>query len=246
MAALAPTRSAASRVLAATCISYTVVLLDASIVNVALGEISHALRSNIAGLQWVVNAYTLTFASLLMTGGTLGDRLGARNVYLTGLSVFVLGSVLCGFAPDLTTLTLARALQGVGSAMLVPCSLALINDAYPLPARRAAAVSLWMGCGGVAMASGPLIGGLLIHLLGWRSIFFVNVPIGLAGIWLAQAVERTASPGTRHVDLPGQLAGIVALGTVIGVLIEGHRLGWQSAPIVAGIAIMASRGSRSS
>ncbi|WP_035555153.1 MFS transporter [Burkholderia sp. 9120] len=237
MAALAPTRRAASRVLAATCISYTVVLLDASIVNVALGEISHTLRSNIAGLQWVVNAYTLTFASLLMTGGTLGDRLGARNVYLTGLSVFVLGSVLCGFAPDLTTLTLARALQGVGSAMLVPCSLALINDAYPLPARRAAAVSLWMGCGGVAMASGPLIGGLLIHLFGWRSIFFVNVPIGLAGIWLAQAVERTASPGTRHVDLPGQLAGIVALGTVIGVLIEGHRLGWQSAPIVAGIAI---------
>ncbi|WP_258168427.1 MFS transporter [Paraburkholderia sp. BL21I4N1] len=223
--------------LAATCISYTVVLLDASIVNVALGEISQSLRSNIAGLQWVVNAYTLTFASLLMTGGALGDRLGARNVYLTGLSVFVLGSVLCGFAPDLTTLTLARALQGVGSAMLVPCSLALINDAYPLPASRAAAVSLWMGCGGVAMASGPLIGGLLIHLLGWRSIFFVNVPIGLAGIWLAQAVERTASPGTRHVDLPGQLAGIVALGSVIGVLIEGHRLGWQSAPIVAGIVI---------
>lgn len=237
MAALAPTRSAASRVLAATCISYTVVLLDASIVNVALGEIGQSLRSNIAGLQWVVNAYTLTFASLLMTGGTLGDRLGARNVYLAGLAVFVLGSVLCGFAPELTTLTLARALQGVGSAMLVPCSLALINDAYPLPARRAAAVSLWMGCGGVAMASGPLIGGLLIRLLGWRSIFFVNVPIGLAGIWLAQAVARTASPGTRHVDLPGQLAGIVALGSVIGVLIEGHRLGWQSAPIVAGIAM---------
>lgn len=237
MADLAPTRTAASRVLAATCISYTVVLLDASIVNVALGEISHTLRSNVAGLQWVINAYTLTFASLLMTGGTLGDRLGARNVYLAGLAVFVLGSVLCGCAPDLATLTLARALQGAGSAMLVPCSLALINAAYPVASSRAAAVSLWMGCGGVAMASGPLIGGLLVHLLGWRSIFFVNVPIGLVGIGLTLSVERAASSRTRHFDLLGQVAVIVALSTLIGVLIEGSVLGWQSAPILAGIAI---------
>ncbi|WGS54224.1 MFS transporter [Paraburkholderia sp. D15] len=242
MADLAIHRGAASRVLAATCISYTVVLLDASIVNVALAEIGHTLGSSVAGLQWIVNAYTLTFASLLMTGGTLGDRFGARNVYLTGLTVFVLGSVLCGCAPNLATLSLARALQGIGSALLVPCSLALINDAYPHPTRRAAAVSLWMGCGGVAMASGPLIGGLLIHSFGWRSIFFVNVPIGLAGVWLAQAVERTpvertASSRTRHVDLPGQLAVAVALASLIGVLIEGHRLGWQSAPIVAGMTI---------
>ncbi|WP_133649098.1 MFS transporter [Paraburkholderia flava] len=236
MAELVSTRSTAHRVLAATSISYTVVLLDASIVNVALREIGSTLSSSVTGLQWVINAYTLTFASLLMTGGTLGDRLGARNVYFAGLALFVLASVLCGFAPDLATLTLARALQGIGSALLVPCSLALINDAYPVPSERAAAVSVWMGCGGVAMASGPLVGGLLIHLLGWRSIFFVNVPIGIVGLWLTLSVDRTVSSRTRHFDLPGQLAAIVGLGALIGVLIEGPVLGWTSVPIVVALA----------
>jgi DHA2 family methylenomycin A resistance protein-like MFS transporter len=156
----------ARRVLAATSISYTIVLLDASIVNVALEQIGTTLRSNVTGLQWVVNAYTLSFASLLLSGGTLGDRLGAKNVYLAGLALFALASALCGMAPNLATLASARALQGVGSAMLVPCSLALINRAFPDPARRAAAVGVWMGCGGIAMASGPLVGGILIHAFG--------------------------------------------------------------------------------
>ncbi|WP_114810375.1 MFS transporter [Paraburkholderia kururiensis] len=234
MAELVSTRGAAQRVLAATSISYTVVLLDASIVNVALERIGHTLGSNVAGLQWIINAYTLSFASLLMTGGTLGDRLGARNVYLAGLAIFTLASAVCGLAPDLGTLTIARALQGIGSAMLVPCSLALINDAYPAPSERAAAVSVWMGCGGVAMASGPLAGGLLIHLAGWRSIFFINVPIGVIGLWLTLLVDRTAPSRKRHFDLWGQLAVIVALGTLIAVLIEGPVLGWRSAPIRAG------------
>ncbi|RKP45253.1 MFS transporter [Trinickia fusca] len=228
-------QSAARRVLAATSVSYTVVLLDASIVNVALEQISRTFGSNMAGLQWVVNAYTLTFASLLMTGGTLGDRLGSRNIYFAGLAVFVAASVLCGVAPDMTTLALARALQGVGSAMLVPCSLALINDACPDPARRAAAVSIWMGCGGAAMASGPLIGGILIHLFGWRSIFFVNVPIGIVGLWLTASVAPTATSKTRHFDWAGQAAAIVALGALIGVLIEGPVLGWRSTPLIAGM-----------
>ncbi|MBN3809961.1 MFS transporter [Paraburkholderia sp. Ac-20347] len=236
MAELTSPRSAAHRVLAATSVSYTVVLLDASIVNVALEQIGYTFGSNIAGLQWVINAYTLTFASLLMTGGTLGDRLGSRDVYLAGLAVFTLASALCGLTPSLPMLTFARALQGVGSAMLVPCSLALINHAYPVPSERAAAVSVWMGCGGVAMASGPLVGGLLIHLVGWRSIFFVNVPIGLVGLWLTLSVDRTASSRTQYFDLPGQIAAIVALGTLIGVLIEGPVLGWQSVPILASIA----------
>ncbi|MFM0290208.1 MFS transporter [Paraburkholderia megapolitana] len=236
MAELVSGRSTAQRVLAATSISYTVVLLDASIVNVALAAIRHTLHSDVAGLQWIVNAYTLTFASLLMTGGTLGDRLGARNVYFGGLAIFALASARCGLAPNLATLALARALQGVGSAMLVPCSLALINDAYPVPAERAAAISVWMGCGGVAMASGPLVGGLLIHLFGWRGIFFVNVPIGLLGLWLTLSVDRTAASRTRHFDLAGQVAVVVALGTLIGVLIEGPVVGWQSVPIRLGIA----------
>ena len=143
------------RVLAATSISYAVVLLDASIVNVALERISKALATDIAGLQWIVSAYTLAFASLLLTGGISGDRWGARNVYLAGLIVFILASALCGLAPDLMILIAARTLQGVGAAMLVPCSLTLISHAYPHPQQRASAIDVWGGCGGVAMAAGP-------------------------------------------------------------------------------------------
>ncbi|MEN2469509.1 MFS transporter [Burkholderia sp. GS2Y] len=234
MTAAAPNRAVARRVLAATCVSYTLVLLDASIVNVGLTDIAHTFGSRVAGLQWIVNAYTLAFASLLMTGGTLGDRLGDRTVYVAGLAVFVAASVLCGVAPTLPALAIARALQGVGSALLVPCSLALINRAFPEPAARTSAISIWMGCGGIAMASGPLIGGLLIHLFGWRSIFFVNLPLGLAGIWLGRTIARAAVDASRHFDWSGQAAGIVAIAALIGTLIEGPSLGWRSAPIVGG------------
>lgn len=234
MTAAAPNRVVARRVLAATCVSYTLVLLDASIVNVALTDIAHTFGSHVAGLQWIVNAYTLAFASLLMTGGTLGDRLGDRTVYVAGLAVFVAASALCGFAPNLPALAIARALQGVGSALLVPCSLALINRAFPEPAARASAISVWMGCGGIAMASGPLIGGLLIDLFGWRSIFFVNLPLGLAGIWLGRTVARAAVDASRHFDWGGQAAAIVAIAALIGTLIEGPSLGWRSGPIVGG------------
>lgn len=226
----------ARQVLAATSISYTIVLLDASIVNVALEQIGGSFGSGVSGLQWIVNAYTLTFASLLLTGGTLGDRLGARNIYLAGLAVFTLASALCGFAPGLATLAGARALQGAGSAMLVPCSLSLINRAYPDPARRASAIGLWMGCGGIAMASAPLLGGLLIQCFGWRSIFFANLPLGLAGIALTWPVARDQAIRSRHFDFSGQLAAIIALGSLIAVLIEGPALGWHSMPVAAGIA----------
>ncbi|WP_175873116.1 MFS transporter [Burkholderia sp. BCC0397] len=234
MTAAVPDRAAARRVLAATCVSYTLVLLDASIVNVALTDIAHTFGSRVAGLQWIVNAYTLAFASLLLTGGTLGDRLGDRTVYVAGLAVFVVASALCGIAPTLPALAVARALQGVGSAMLVPCSLALIHRAFPEPAARASAISVWMGCGGIAMASGPLIGGLLIDLFGWRSLFFVNLPLGLAGIWLGRTVARAAVDRSRQFDWGGQAAAIVAIAALIGTLIEGPSLGWRSTPIVGG------------
>ncbi|MBN3747475.1 MFS transporter [Burkholderia sp. Se-20373] len=236
MTAAVPNRAAARRVLAATCVSYTLVLLDASIVNVALTDIAHTFGSRVAGLQWIVNAYTLAFASLLMTGGTLGDRLGDRDVYIAGLAIFVAASALCGIAPTLPALAIARALQGVGSAMLVPCSLELLNRAFPEPAARTSAISLWMGCGGIAMASGPLIGGLLIHLFGWRSLFFVNLPLGLAGIWLGRSVVRADGDASRHFDWGGQAAAVVAIAALIGTLIEGPSLGWRSTPIVGGAA----------
>ena len=150
------TRTLQRRVLAATSISYIVVILDTSIVNVALGSIADALAANTEGLQWVVNAYTLSFASLLLTGGALGDRLGAKNVYFAGLAVFTLASGLCGLAPNLAALTGARGLQGIGASMLVPCSLMLINRAYADPGERGRAIGLWAACGGAAMAGDPL------------------------------------------------------------------------------------------
>ena len=229
------------RVLAATSISYVVVLLDTSIVNVALDRIAMGLGTHIAGLQWVVSAYTLAFASLLLTGGALGDRWGARNVYLAGLLVFTLASAACGFAPGLPLLIAARVLQGVGAAMLVPCSLKLINVAFPDPEQRARAIGVWIGLGGVAMAAGPLVGGALIQLFDWRSIFLVNVPIGIAGLGMTWRIarDRGSAQGAR-LDHAGQAAAIVALGTLIGVLIEGHILGWRSPFVLAGIAISAA------
>ncbi|MFM0272845.1 MFS transporter [Paraburkholderia aspalathi] len=226
------------RVLIATSLSYVIVILDTSIVNVALEPVAASLGSDIAGLQWVVNAYTLTFASLLLSGGALGDRIGAKTVYLAGLLVFACASALCGLAPDLQILVVARVLQGVGAALLVPCSLTLINHAFPVARQRASAIGVLAGCGGIAMAAGPLAGGLLTHLLGWRSIFLVNVPIALIGAWLTTRIGavRPAS-SDRSMDVAGQLLAVVALGASVAVLIEGAKLGWQAAVIRAGAVI---------
>ncbi|MFM0181966.1 MFS transporter [Paraburkholderia aspalathi] len=226
------------RVLIATSLSYVIVILDTSIVNVALEPVAASLGSDIAGLQWVVNAYTLTFASLLLSGGALGDRIGAKTVYLAGLLVFACASALCGLAPDLQILVVARVLQGVGAALLVPCSLTLINHAFPVARQRASAIGVLAGCGGIAMAAGPLAGGLLTHLLGWRSIFLVNVPIALIGAWLTTRVAsvRPASPD-RSMDVAGQLLAVVALGASVAVLIEGAKLGWQAGATRVGAAI---------
>lgn len=226
------------RILAATSISYVVVILDISIVNVALERIATGLSTDIAGLQWVVNAYTLAFASLLLTGGALGDRWGARNVYLIGLLMFTFASAACGIAPNLTMLTLARTMQGLGAAMLVPCSLTLLNQAYPDPGGRAHAIGIWSGCGGAALAAGPLLGGILIDFLGWRSIFLVNVPIGLLGIWMTWRIAQNENPeSARGLDLPGQCAGIVALGALVAILIEGPTIGWSSMGVLIGLLI---------
>lgn len=232
------TKVLARRVLVATSISYIVVILDASIVNVALERIAHAFSTDISGLQWVVNAYTLTFASLLLSGGTLGDRLGARHVYLAGLAVFTLASALCGFASSQSMLMAARIIQGIGAAMLVPCSLTLLNHAYPNSGDRTHAIGVWAGCGGAALAAGPLVGGVLIDLLGWRSIFLANIPIGVIGIWMTWRIARDEKITTaHHLDLSGQFAAIIALGTLVAVLTEGPAFGWNSPVVLIGAAI---------
>lgn len=226
------------RVVIATCLSYVIVLLDTSIVNVALEPVAMSLHSDISGLQWVVNAYTLTFASLLLSGGALGDRIGAKTVYLAGLVIFACASALCGLAPNLPVLVAARIGQGVGAALLVPCSLTLINRAFPVARQRASAIGIWAGCGGIAMAAGPLAGGLLIHLLGWRSIFLVNVPIALIGAWLTTRVDSVRRDVTdRQMDIAGQLLAIVALGASVAVLIEGAKLGWHMGMIRVGAVL---------
>ncbi|MCP3723143.1 MFS transporter [Paraburkholderia sp. CNPSo 3272] len=230
----AHSREQQRRVLWATSISYVVVILDTSIVNVALERIGASLAGGVAGLQWVVNAYTLAFASLLLSGGTLGDRLGARQVYMAGLAVFTAASALCGAAPSLALLTLGRVLQGVGAALLVPASMALINGACASARERAAAFGVWAGLGGVAMAAGPLLGGVLIGLVGWRSIFLLNVPVCLAGIVMAARVAPQPRRGaSRRLDLAGQAAAIAALALLSAAIIEAPAHGWR-APLVAG------------
>ncbi|SFI30258.1 MFS transporter, DHA2 family, methylenomycin A resistance protein [Collimonas sp. OK307] len=232
------------RVLAATSLSYAVVILDTSIVNVALERISGALATDIAGLQWVVNAYILSFASLLLTGGTLADRYGARNVYLAGLAVFTLASAWCGVADELGVLIMARVLQGCGAALLLPASLTLIKHVFPDAGERAAAIGIWAGCGGAAMAAGPLAGGILIHFFDWRSIFLANLPFGLLGIWLTWRIGRDYKPAlARRLDPGGQCTAILALGALVAVLIEGPVLGWHNLPIVAGMVLGFGAGS---
>lgn len=232
------------RVLLATCVSYALILLDTSIANVALPRIGADLGMPLAGLQWVMSAYTLAFASVLLTGGALGDRWGARRVYLAGLIAFTLASLACGLAPTPAALIAARAAQGLGAALLVPSALKLIQQACPDPAQRARAIGLWVGCGGVAMAAGPLAGGALTQWLGWRSIFLLNLPLGLYGVVMAWRIPAGAEPrGETPLDVPGQLTAMLALVALIGVLIEGQALGWTSAPILAGAVLALAAGS---
>ena len=213
---------------AATSLSYVLVILDTSIVNVALEPIALALHSNNTALQWVVSAYTLSFGCLLLGGGALADRFGARRLYMLGLLLFTLASLLCGLAGNGMTLVAARVLQGVGAAMLVPASLALINQAYlDDPAGRAKAIGIWAGCGGIAMAAGPLVGGALIETLGWRSIFLANLPLGLIAIGLSARLAASAPQPRASVWSAVQLFGnpvfsaCVAVSLVSALLLYG-------------------------
>src|SRR3984893_16073776 len=224
-----------SLTLAAMSLGYGVVQLDVTIVNTALNSIGASLGGGVSELQWVVSSYTIAFAAFILTAGALGDRLGAKRIFVAGFAVFTAASVACALAPNAAILIAARAVQGLGAAILVPNSLALLSHAYPDEKQRGRAVGIWAAGASLALISGPLIGGGLIALIGWRSIFLVNPPIGLAGLWLSW---RYATETTRHqqreVDLPGQGAAIAALGCLAGAIIEGGTLGWGGALVVAG------------
>lgn len=219
--------------LAAICFGFFMVILDTSVVNVALPALQYDLHGSLEELQWVINGYTLIFASLLLSAGTLGDRLGQKRTFLMGYVLFTGASLLCSLAPSLPLLIAARVFQGVGPALLVPSSLSLITHGIQNPGKRARAVGIWVGSSGIGLAGGPIVGGLLVAMLGWRSIFLLNVPFGLLALALTRRfVSETPQRTTQKRDLWGQGCVIVALATLTYALIEGRSQGWTSPQIV--------------
>jgi DHA2 family methylenomycin A resistance protein-like MFS transporter len=232
-----PRGLSASLTLFAMSLGYGVVQLDVTIVNTALDRIGTSLGGGVSELQWVVNAYTIAFAAFILTAGALGDRIGARRVFMAGFAIFTTASLACALAPNSTVLIAARAVQGLGAAVLVPNSLALLSHAYPDQKERGRAVGIWAAGASLALTAGPLAGGVLIALVGWRSIFLVNLPIGIAGLWLGwRYATETPRNRQREVDLPGQILAVAALGCLAGTIIEGGALGWRNAWVLAAFA----------
>ena len=216
--------------LVAICTGFFVIQLDATVVNVALPVIARSLNSGLSQLQWVVDAYTLTFAGCMLTAGSIGDRLGARRVFSAGLAVFTLGSFGCSVAPDLGVLLATRVVQGIGAAALLPCSLALIAHEYPSHRDRARALGLWGAAGSVGVALGPVIGGALIAIVGWRAIFLINVPVGLLAFMLLRTSVRETNPRPPEpVDWPGLGWSLAAISLVTTACIEAGTTHWRSA-----------------
>src|SRR5437763_578496 len=223
--------------LVAASLGFAVIQLDVFVVNVAVKQIGSALGGGTSDLQWVVGSYTLMFAAFILTAGALGDRLGARRMYSLGFVVFVVASMVCGLAPDIVVLVIARALQGVGAALLGSCSLALLNHTFHGEAQRAKAVGFWAAGASVALSAGPIVGGVLVATLGWRAIFFINLPIGALGLFLTRRYADETTPGHRRIDFPGQLAAVVTMGALAGALIEGGAFGFSSLFVVGALGV---------
>lgn len=231
---MAPFAPSPRLTLIASALGFVVVMLDVSVVNVALGALHAELSADIEGLQWVVTAYTLVFAALLLSTGALGDRFGARRVFLAGFWVFGVASTVCALSTGLPLLIAGRLCQGLGAALLVPNSLVLVQRAFAHAEQRSRAVGWWSASGGVALAAGPVLGGLLVTHLGWRSIFLINVPIGLLGIWLTlRFVSADEASPRRSLDWQGQATAIVALAAITLALTKAALLGWSNALVLA-------------
>ncbi|MFN8622361.1 MAG: MFS transporter [Chloroflexota bacterium] len=236
-------RSKAGWAFVVTALALLMVTLDNLVVTTALPVIKQSLNASIEDLEWTVNAYTLTFAVFLLTGAALGDRFGRRRMFTIGVTIFTIASAAAALAPSIETLIVARAIQGLGGAMVVPLTLTILSAAVP-PERRGLALGAWGAVGGLAVALGPLVGGIVTEGLSWQYIFWLNVPIGLLVVPLAR-LRLTESYGPAHrLDLPGvALASLGLLGIVWGV-IHGNGEGWTSpsivAPIVGGFALLAA------
>jgi EmrB/QacA subfamily drug resistance transporter len=221
-------------VLAICCLSILMVGLDVTILNVALPSIQSDFDTSISGAQWTIDAYTLVIACLLMLSGSTGDRFGRRRTFQIGLLSFTVGSLLCSLAPGLGWLIAFRMLQAVGGSMLNPVAMSIVTNTFTEPAERAKAIGWWGGVAGVSIASGPLLGGVLVEAIGWRSVFWINVPVGLAAIALtARFVPESKATRPRRFDPVGQTLMIATLGLLVFAIIEAPSRGWGSTLIVA-------------
>ncbi|MCX4525769.1 MULTISPECIES: MFS transporter [unclassified Streptomyces] len=220
-------------VLAICCMSLLIVSLDNTVLNVALPSMRRELHASVAGMQWTIDAYTLVLGSLLILAGSTADRIGRRKVFSIGLAVFVAGSLLCSLAPSLEWLIVFRGIQAIGGAMLNPVAMSIITNTFTEPAQRARAIGIWGAVAGVSMAAGPLIGGVLTDSVGWRSIFWVNVPVGLVALALTlRFIPESRAERPRRPDPVGQLLVMALLGTVTYGIIEAPTAGWSSGLIL--------------
>lgn len=227
----------------ATGAAFFMIVLDTSIVNLALERISVEFTADLAALQWLVDGYALVFASLLLGAGALGDRYGARGMFVVGLIVFTSASAVCALTTTIDGLQIARVMQGIGAALLLPNSLATLNHTFSDPLRRSKAISAWASAGPLGLALGPVLGGILVQALGWRSIFVVNVPIGLAALWLTMRhIPKGASHRSRSLDPLGQLLAVGTLATATYALIGLNRATTSVASLWAAGATAATLG----
>lgn len=224
--------------LGAMCFALFMVMLDNTVVNVALPSIQRDLGASIGGLEWTVNAYTLTFAVLLVTGGRLGDIFGRRRAFLAGVVIFGLSSLGIALSQEAWQLIAGRAVQGVGAAFMMPATLSIISNAFP-PHERGKAIGTWAGASAVALAIGPVVGGLLVEHVSWQSIFLINVPVAAAAVvvtlWAARESRDETAP--RVVDVPGVVALSMGLGALVLALVEGNAWGWDSPAIITLMAV---------
>lgn len=230
-------RSNPVALLTVTCLGQFMVLLDNTIVGAALPDMQHRLHTQLTGLQWIVDAYVLLVAMLLLSGGIFADRFGRKRVYLNGVVVFTAASVMCSLAPSLGWLVAGRVLQGIGAAALSPASLALLAAAYPVPRERVRAIGLWAGFSGIGLAAGPVAGGVLTDAFGWPAIFLVNLPIGVVLLLVGlRSLEEACNPSAPAIDVPGTGLSVLGVGALTYGLIEGgpaagrRRRSWAASP----------------
>ncbi len=230
-------------VLAICCTSLLIVSLDNTVLNVALPSMQRDLNASLAGLQWTIDAYTLVLAALLMLAGSTADRIGRKRVFMAGLVVFAVGSLLCSLAPNLESLVAFRMVQAVGGSMLNPVAMSIITNTFTDPRERARAIGIWGAVVGISMAAGPIVGGLLVESVGWRSIFWINLPVGLAALLLTwRYVPESRAPKARRPDPVGQLLVIALLGSLTYAIIEAPTAPVAETLALGGVALAAFLG----